>query len=111
MQPAPMRPEPPEDAYPVDVIARYPEQSSRGLAVLAILFFLKAILIVPHMIVMWFLSMALAVVAFIGYWAVLFVGHYPRGMWDFVLGTMRWNMRVSAWLFGLTDKYPPFSLQ
>lgn len=110
MQPMQIHPEPTDDAYPVDVIARYPERSSRGLALLAILFFIKTLLLLPHLVVMWFLGIAMGVVAFIGYWAVLIVGYYPRGLWNFAIGVLRWNTRISAWLLGLTDKYPPFSL-
>lgn len=109
--PSPQSPEPPEGAYPIDVIARYPQTSSRGLALLAVLFFLKAALLIPHFIVLWFLSLAAAVVMFIGYWAVLILGHYPRSMWDFLVGFTRWQTRVNAWLLGLTDQYPPFSLK
>lgn len=103
--------EPTAEQYPVDVIARYPERSSRGLALLAILFFLKSLLVVPHMIVLYLLGLAVGVVMLIGYWAVLIVGYYPRGMWEFVLGYFRWATRVNAWLIGLTDQYPPFSFK
>jgi hypothetical protein len=49
-------------------------------------------------------------VIWIGFWAVLFTGRYPRGLSDFVLGWQRWQTRMNAWMFGLVDRYPPFSL-
>jgi hypothetical protein len=98
--------------YPVSVDAAYPEQSSRLLAVCGILFFLpKMLLLLPHLIVMWFLSIAMLLVAWVGYWIVLVTGTQPRSLFDFVLGCTRWQTRVNAWYFGLTDEYPPFSLE
>ena len=52
-----------------------------------------------------------AVVFFISQLAVLFTGKYPRGMFDFMVGVMRWTARVNAFSYALTDKYPPFSLK
>jgi hypothetical protein len=95
--------------YPVRVEADYPPQSSRLLALLGALFFVKALLLIPHIFLLYFVNLAAAIVIFIGYFAVLFTGQYPRGMYEFVLGVLRWQTRVSAWLMGLTDRYPPFS--
>ena len=53
---------------------------------------------------------AAVVTAWIAYWVILFTGTYPAGMFDFVVGTLRWSTRLSAWLFTLTDEYPPFTL-
>ncbi|MBI4202093.1 MAG: DUF4389 domain-containing protein [Chloroflexi bacterium] len=96
--------------YPVHVDVDYPERSSRGLALLAILFFLKGLLLFPHFVVLWFLSIVAFVCLVIGYFAVLFTGVYPRSLFNLVMGVLRWQTRVTAWLYGLTDKYPPFSL-
>jgi pilus assembly protein TadC len=96
---------------PVRLQIDYPEQSSRLLALLALLLFLpKVILLVPHIIIMWFLGLAALFVMIIGYFAVLFTGRYPRGLFDFLLGYMRWQTRMNAWMWGLTDAYPPFRL-
>jgi len=98
-------------SYPVDVRFDYPERSSRGLALLGILMPIKALLLIPHVFVLYFLGLASVIVAFIGYFAVLFTGRYPKGMYDFVVGVIRWQTRVSAWLMSLSDGYPPFTLQ
>ena len=59
-----------------------------------------------------FLFLGAYVVLFIAFFAILFTGRYPRGMFDFVVGTVRWWMRVNAYSYLLmTDRYPPFSLE
>ena len=97
--------------YPVTFDAAYPEKSSRLLALLGLLFFLKAILLIPHIIILYFLGIAAMIATWIAYAAILFTGKYPRSLFDFVAGVMRWQMRINAWMFGLTDKYPPFGLK
>jgi hypothetical protein len=97
--------------YPVDVVAQYPPQSNRPLAFAGILcLYPRMLLLLPHLIVLSVLGLVSYVAAWIAMFAVLFTGTYPRGMWDFVLGTTRWQTRTNAWMFGLTDRYPPFSL-
>ena len=72
----------------------------------------KWFLAIPHYIVLAFLVVAVVVVTIIAWFAILFTGRYPRGMFDFVVGVMRWCLRVSAYAFLLvTDVYPPFSLK
>ncbi len=71
----------------------------------------KWFLAIPHYIVLIFLNIAAVVVVVIAWFAILFTGRYPRGMFDFVVGVIRWDLRVSAYAFLLvTDRYPPFSL-
>jgi hypothetical protein len=71
----------------------------------------KWLLAIPHYIVLFFLWLAAAVVVIIAWFAILFTGRYPRGMFEFVEGVMRWTNRVFAYAFLLvTDRYPPFSL-
>jgi len=58
-----------------------------------------------------FLYIAAVVVVIIAWFAILFTGRYPQGMFDFVVGVLRWSLRVGAYAFLLvTDRYPPFSL-
>ena len=96
--------------YPVSFEAGYPESPSRLLALLGVIFFIKIILLIPHLIIIYFLSIASFVVMYIGYWAVLITGSYPRGLFNFQIGVQRWSLRLNAWLAGWTDRYPPFSL-
>jgi hypothetical protein len=71
----------------------------------------KWFLAIPHYIVLFFLWIAAIVVVIIAWFAILFTGRYPRGMFDFVQGVIRWGTRVVAYAFVLvTDRYPPFSL-
>lgn len=97
--------------YPVKFEVEYPEQSSRLLALLGIpCFILKALILIPHLILVYFLGIAAIVAVWFGYWVVLFTGKYPCSLFDFVVGVVRWQSRINTWLYGLTDKYPPFSL-
>ena len=99
------------NSYPVTFEVEYPETSSRLLALIAIPWlFIKVILLIPHIIILYFLGIAAFIVVWIGYWVILFTGKYPRGMFDFVVGVSRWKVRMTAWLYSLTDKYPPFNL-
>lgn len=73
--------------------------------------FFRALLIIPQAIVLGLLMIALYVVMFIGFFAVLITGRWPEGLRTFVIGFVRWNARFSAYVNLLTDKYPPFSLE
>jgi hypothetical protein len=71
----------------------------------------KWLLAIPHLIVLVFLWLAAVVAVVIAWFAILFTGRYPRGLFDFVLGVLRWGNRVGAYAFILvTDEYPPFRL-
>jgi hypothetical protein len=71
----------------------------------------KWFLAIPHYIVLFFLDVAVIVVVIVAWFAILFTGRYPRGIFDFVEGVIRWHNRVIAYAFVLiTDRYPPFSL-
>jgi Domain of unknown function (DUF4389) len=71
----------------------------------------KWFLAIPHYVVLIFLNLAAFVVAIVAWFAILFTGRYPRGLFDFVVGVLRWELRVVAYAFLLTtDRYPPFSL-
>ena len=71
----------------------------------------KWFLAIPHYIVLIFLWLAAIVCVILAWFAILFTGRYPRGLFDFVVGVGRWTNRVTAYAFVLvTDKYPPFQL-
>jgi Domain of unknown function (DUF4389) len=72
----------------------------------------KWFLAIPHYVVLIFLLLAAIVAVVIAWFAILFTGRYPRGLFDFVVGVGRWSLRVNAYAFLLvTDRYPPFSLR
>ena len=99
-----------EADYPARFEVDYPESSSRLLALLGVIFLIKFVLLIPHMIILYFLGIVSFAVVYIGYWAVLITGRYPRGLFNLVAGVQRWSYRTNAWMAGLTDRYPPLSL-
>jgi hypothetical protein len=82
-----------------------PKDLSRGLPLV------KWFLAIPHYFILIFLGIAAIVCVVIAWFAILFTGRYPRGLFDFVVGVCRWSLRVAAYAFLLTtDRYPLFSL-
>jgi hypothetical protein len=72
---------------------------------------IKWLLAIPHYVVLLLLVLCSFVAVVLAWFAILFTGRYPRGLFDFVVGTMRWGIRVNAYAFLLvTDRYPPFSM-
>ena len=72
----------------------------------------KWLLAIPHYIVLFFLAIGAVVAVIVAWFAILFTGRYPRGLFDFVVGVIRWSNRVTGYAVVLvTDQYPPFSLQ
>jgi hypothetical protein len=72
----------------------------------------KWFLVIPHLIVLVFLEIGAWFCSFIAWWAILFTGSFPKGLFDYVVGVERWMIRVSAYAILLTtDKYPPFRLE
>jgi uncharacterized protein DUF4389 len=81
----------------------YPGELSRWLI------FVKWLLVIPHLIVLAFLGLAMAVTTFIAWFAILITGNYPEGLWSFAKMVLIWQARVSAYTGLMRDEYPPFS--
>jgi hypothetical protein len=104
-----------DDHYPstdehqsVHLDYRYPDTASDLNRWLPLV---KWLLAVPHYVVLFFLNIGLVVMVIVAWFAILFTGRYPRAVFAYVEGVMRWHNRVAGYAFILiTDRYPPFTL-
>jgi len=94
-------------SYPVSIRGELTAPPSRGW------WLLKWLLGIPHYIILAFLWVAFVVVCIIALFAILFTSKYPKGLFNFNLGVLRWTWRVGFYSYSAlaTDKYPPFSLE
>jgi hypothetical protein len=95
---------PPSPAYPAGVEIAYPPELNRWLPLI------KWFLAIPHYIALAFVGIGAFFVLVYGFFAVLFTRRWPRGAFDYLVGTLRWGYRVIAYIHLMTDAYPPFSL-
>jgi hypothetical protein len=94
-----------DTAYPVQLgLGEMPEERNRWSVGLRLFF------LIPHVIVLFFLGIAWAITAIIGWFAILFTGAYPESLYRFAIGYLRWSLRVEAYALLMHDEYPPFSL-
>jgi hypothetical protein len=94
-----------DDAYPASIAIVDPAGARDRVTVA-----FRIILAIPHFIVLAFVMLGWCITTIIAWFAILFTGEYPAGLWDFGVGTMRWMLRVEAYMLLLVDEYPPFSL-
>ena len=100
-----------DDTYPVHVEIVYPQRSSRLQALLALAFFPKLLLLIPHHLILMLLgALSLLVAAPVSFLLILITGKHPAILFDFQVVVLRWNTRITAWFICLVDKYPPFRI-
>ena len=72
--------------------------------------FFRGLLIIPHIIILYFIGLAVGIITFIAWFAILFTGKYPAGMLQFSVNAMHWQVRSSGYMLLLTGAYPPFAM-
>ncbi len=93
----------PAASYPLTFDVEYPQELSRWLI------FVKIILAIPHLVILYALRVAWQVITFIAIFAILFTKKYPKELFDFAVNYLRWNANVSSYIALMRDEYPPFT--
>ena len=94
-----------DDSYPVRFWGQADLENRNRLSV-----FFRIILVIPHAILLYILQIIASVLLFIAWVIGIFTGNVPAGIHNFLAGYYRWTVRVTAYMYLLTDRYPPFSL-
>lgn len=95
--------QPSKPPHPVAFDVEYPERLLRWLVLV------KWLLAIPHLIIVYLLSLVVGLLSIVAWFAILFTGKYPRSMHGFVVGVLRWSANVNAYILLQRDEYPPFS--
>lgn len=95
-----------EGVYPVDVELPRPAERRDRLTVAV-----RLLLAIPHLFVLWVLSIAWAFSTAVAWVVILFTGRYPETLYGFAIGVLAWSVRVEAYMLLLRDEYPPFTLR
>lgn len=93
-----------DGSYPIRLDIQYAESLSR-------LTFLKWILAIPHYLIIYALNVVFEIISLIAFFAIIFTGAYPRGLFDFAVNTQRWRMNLVGYVMLIRDEYPPFSFE
>lgn len=93
-----------EGEYPVVLTLPEPAEPRDRFSI-----FLRLLLALPHIMILWVLGIAWAITTIIAWFAILFTGNYPRTLYEFGVDVFRWSTRVEVYLLLLRDEYPPFS--
>ena len=99
-----------EEPYEVDVDFNVPEEHNRFWAIPIIGMLVKLIILIPHLILLYVITIVAAVLGLVTWIPVLLNGHFPSWGYEIIGGYFRYYTRVSAYMYGLTDQYPPFRL-
>ena len=92
-------------AYPTVIEVDTPAGPRNRLSIAA-----RAILAIPHLVVLFFLVVAWCLITVVAWFAILFTGRYPEALYGIAVGALQWVLRVEAYMLLLTDEYPPFDL-
>ena len=95
---------PPAPDHTARLEISYPSELNRWLPLV------KWLLVIPHFFALFFVGIGAFFVAIYAFFAVLFTGRWPRGAFDYMVGTFRWAYRVIAYFHLMVDAYPPFSM-
>lgn len=96
--------------HPVRLVVDYPQEFSRMQALFwTFLSIVGFVMMIPHIFWIFLQQIAVMVVNAIAFWAILFTGRYPRGMWEFQKNFVQYSVRVNMWTYCMAQGYPPFS--